>query len=78
MVNYMKMYQRIRHYIDSNGLKINRVAENADIKPKRFYRLVNGESKLEVDEYERICKALGVEPGYFFKEEFLVFKNMIA
>ena len=71
----MKMYERIRSYIESNGLKLNFVAEKAGINPKRFYRLVNGSAPLTVDEYEIICSGLSVQPEYFFKEFFLDSKN---
>lgn len=69
------MYERIRGYIESKGLKFNFVAEKADINPKRFYRLINGNAPLGIDEYEKICKGLSVEPGYFFKDFFLETKN---
>lgn len=69
------MHKRIRHYIDSNGLKMNFVAEKSGINPKRFYRLVNGHAPLTVEEYETICKGLSVDPEYFFKEKFLDYKN---
>ena len=71
----MKMYERIRHYIESNGLKLNFVAKKSGINPKRFYRLINGNSPLTVEEYEVICKGLSVDPGYFFKDEFLDIRN---
>lgn len=71
----MKMYERIRTYIESKGLKLNFVAEKAGINPKRFYRLVNGSAPLTVDEYEIICSGLSVQPEYFFNKFFLDFKN---
>lgn len=72
----MEMHERIRDYIESNGLKLNFVAEKAGINPKRFYRLINGSAPLVVKEYEIICTGLTVEPGYFFKEYFLESKNI--
>lgn len=71
----MKMHQRIKQHIENNGLKINFVADKAGINPKRFYRLVNGDSPLVVDEYEMICKGLEVDTGYFFEETLLETKN---
>lgn len=63
----MEMFKRIRLFIDDNGLVVRKVAERSEIEQKKFYRLVNGQTKLTVDEYETICrKGLGVEPGYFF------------
>lgn len=72
----MEIHERIRSYIESNGMKLNFVAERSGIKPKRFYRLVDGSAPLVVDEYEAICKGLSVDPGYFFKEVFLESKNV--
>jgi transcriptional regulator with XRE-family HTH domain len=71
----MEIHQRIRSYIQKKGLKFNFVAEKSDINPKRFYRLMNGDSPLSLDEYEKICLGLEVEPGYFFNEKFLESKN---
>lgn len=70
------MHERIRQYIESNGLKLNFVAEKSGINPKRFYRLINGHSPLTVEEYEIICAGLTVDPGYFFKQKFLISKNL--
>lgn len=71
----MEMHERIRNYIESNGLKFNFVAERSGINPKRFYRLVDGSAPLVVDEYEIICKGLSVTPKYFFEDFFLDSKN---
>ena len=74
----MKIHERIKQYIDSCGLKLNFVADKSGIKPKRFYRIINGDSPLNVDEYELICIGLNVNPGYFFDKKFLVSKNLRA
>lgn len=73
----MEMHERIKSYIESNGMKLNFVAERSGIKPKRFYRLVDGSAPLVVGEYETICKGLSVEPEYFFKDFFLDSKNVV-
>lgn len=74
----MKIHERIRHYINDNGLKMNYVAERSSIELKRFYRVINGDSTLSADEYEKICKGLNVEPKNFFNPELLVSKNKTA
>lgn len=71
----MKIHERIKQYIDSCGLKLNFVASKSSINTKRFYRIINGDAPLNVDEYELICNGLNVEPGYFFKQKFLDTKN---
>ncbi|MEB2281081.1 hypothetical protein LAV73_13900 [Lysinibacillus xylanilyticus] len=74
----MKMYERIRHYIFSNGLKLNFVAEKSNIEPKKFYRVINGETKLLADDFELICKGLEVAPEIFLKDNFLETKKITA
>ncbi len=71
----MKMHKRIRQYIESNGWNINFVAKKVGIKEGRFYRLINGDAPLTTEEYEVICRGLGLHPEYFFKDFFLDFKN---
>lgn len=71
----MKMHQIIKNYIKRNGLKMNYVAHQCDINPKRFYRIINGDAPLDVEEYSKICEGLNVSPGYFFENNFLETKN---
>lgn len=73
----MKVHERIRRYIESNGLKMNYVAHKSSIELKRFYRIINGDSILSADEFEQICYGLSVEPN-FFTDKFLVSKNKTA
>lgn len=73
----MKVHERIRRYIESNGLKMNYVADRSSIELKRFYRVINGDSILSADEYEKICIGLNVGLD-FFKDKFLVSKNKSA
>lgn len=74
----MKVNERIRHYIDDNGLKMNHIADKANVELKRFYRIVNGVSTMSADEFESICEALNVEPAYFFNYKFLDTKKISA
>ena len=74
----MKIHERIRRYINDNGLKMNHVAEKSSIELKRFYRIVNGDSIMSADEFECICEGLKLEPKYFFNQLFLETKNISA
>lgn len=66
----MKMSDRIRYYIMSNGLKFNFVADKSGINRKKFYRLINGTSPMTVEEYELVCrKGLSLDPRYFFEDK---------
>jgi transcriptional regulator with XRE-family HTH domain len=63
----MKVHERMRRYLQANGIKFRVIAERSDIQPQRFYRLMSGLAPLVVDEYEVICrKGIGIDPGYFF------------
>lgn len=69
----MRMNERIKNYIDSRGMIMKVVASRAGIEQKKFYRLVNGNTGMSVDEFEAICKkGLEVDPSIFFKQNFSV------
>lgn len=63
----MSINEKIRKYIESNGLKFNFVAEKAEIPEKKFYRLINSESKITVEDFGKICNGLDVDPTIFLK-----------
>lgn len=66
----MEMSQLIHNYVQDNGILKNVIARKCGIEEKRFYRMLNGQSKMTVDEYETICRdGLGVDPAYFFKQK---------
>ena len=63
----MSTCEKLKHYIKENGLKYGFVAEKSGIDPKKFSRLINGQTKLTVEELESIClKGLAVNPSFFF------------
>lgn len=65
----MNTQERIREYIVTNGMKFNFVAKKSGIPLKTFYRLVNGNKKMSIDEYEKICvKGLSVDPAFFLNK----------
>lgn len=66
---YMKINERIKDHINSNGLIMKVIATKSGIDLQRFYRIVNGNSAMTVEDYEKICKqGLGVDPSVFFKQ----------
>lgn len=66
----MNIHTKIRKYIELNGLKLNFVAKKSGIPLKTFYRLVNGNKKMSLEEYEKICKyGLSVDPAFFLGKE---------
>lgn len=64
----MSINYRLRTYIKAKGLLINHVADKSNIPRKKMYRMLNGTTKITVDEYEMICKnGLEVDPEFFLK-----------
>lgn len=61
----MDVAQRIKEYIESNGLKQTFVAEKSGIDLSVLNSILNGKTKLTVDRLQLICKALDVEPAFF-------------
>lgn len=74
----MRIAEKIRTYIESNGMVLKFVAEKSGIPQQKFYRLINGKTEMTLEQYEMICKGLSVDPGYFFKEKFSVSKKQTA
>lgn len=64
----MEIHQKLKSYIRAQGLTYKFVAQKSGINTKRFYRLINGDSPLDVGEYEKICIGLGMDPGFFFNK----------
>lgn len=74
----MKMYERIRNYAHTNGIKFNHIADKSGIERKRFYRMINGETTMSADEFERIfIYGLSLEAKNFFDEKFSLNENKI-
>jgi DNA-binding Xre family transcriptional regulator len=71
----MKINNRIRRYIEENGLKFGFIAERSSIDDSKFSRMMTNQQAIKTDEYEKICKALNLPTAYFFDENFLETKN---
>lgn len=59
----MKVYEKIKKYMDDNGIKQNYVAEKSGIPENTLSMILNGKRKLDADESVLIFKALGVTPN---------------
>lgn len=64
-VKQMTINEKLRKFIENNGLKFNFVAEKAKIPEKKFYRLINSETVITAEDLGKICKGLGVDPSFF-------------
>ena len=65
----MKVYEKVRAYIDDNGLKQIAVAEKAGIPNVTFNAILNGKRTLYADDLRAICFALNVSPEVFIEFE---------
>lgn len=61
----MRVYEKVRAYLDENDLKQTYVAERAGISTVTFTAILNGTRTLYVDELRAICLALDVSPELF-------------
>lgn len=61
----MRVYEKVRAYIDEQGLKQKTVAEKAGISNVTFNAIMNGKRTLYADDLKAICIALQVSPELF-------------
>lgn len=64
----MKVYEKIKKYMDDNGIKQNYVAEKTGIAENTLSQKLTGKSKLYADEFVSIILVLGVDPNYFMND----------
>ena len=65
----MRIYERIKKYLDDNGIKQKENAKRSNIPENTFSMILNGKRKLEADEALSILKALGVDANTIFNYE---------
>lgn len=63
----MKIYEKVREYIDTHGIKRSVVASNAGIPAKTFSAIMCGKRTMYADDLEMICNALGVCASTFIE-----------
>ena len=63
----MGVYEKVRAYIDENGLKQVTVAQKAGIPKATFNAIMNGKRTLYADDLRAICLALNVSPEIFIE-----------
>jgi len=61
----MSVYEKVRAYIDDNGLKQVAVAKKCGIPNATFNAILNGKRTLYADDLRAICLALNVSPETF-------------
>lgn len=63
----MKVYEKVRAYLDANGIKQKAVAQKAGIPNGTFNAIMNGKRTLYADDLLAICLALNVSPELFIE-----------
>lgn len=61
----MRVYEKVRSYIDDVGLKQVAVAQKAGISKVTFNAIMNGKRTMYADDLRAICLALNVSPELF-------------
>ncbi|MDE6237814.1 MAG: helix-turn-helix domain-containing protein [Muribaculaceae bacterium] len=64
MKHFGKEFYRI---IEEKGLEKKRIAEEIGMQPTQLSQLMNKET-FNVRTLDKLCKAVGVSPGYFFDD----------
>lgn len=58
----------IKEYITKNGIKQNFIAEQTGIPAPIFNLILNNKRRIDVNEYIKICEAIGVKFSEFIKD----------
>lgn len=61
------MGERIKAYLNAQGIKKKYVSEKAGITTFAFGAILDGKRRMTVEEYIRICKALNVNFEMFIE-----------
>lgn len=56
----MRVYEKVRSYIDDHHLKQISIAHKAGIPPATFSAMLNGKRTMYADDLQAICLALNV------------------
>lgn len=65
------MFDRValKDYINEMGLKQKSIADKAGLSQSKLSLILTGERKCEVNEYAKICKAIGVPLNKFIDKQ---------
>lgn len=64
----MKIFERVRKYLDDNGIKHGVVASKAGISPTTFSAIMCGKRTMYAQDLEAICNVLNVPADMFFND----------
>lgn len=63
----MRVFERVKQYIDKNGITQRELSERTNIPETTLSLILRGGRKFECDEFELIVQALGVPASEFIK-----------
>jgi len=63
----MQVYQKVRAYIEEQGIKQKEVAQKTGISTVTFNAIMNGKRTMYADDLRAICIALDVSPENFIE-----------
>ena len=63
----MRVYQKVRAYLNDNGIEPQSVAEKIGMSNSTFNTILEGEATLYADDLREICYALNVSPEEFIE-----------
>lgn len=62
----MQMSERVKRYINENGLSQKLIAANMGIQESKLSLILNGKRRMTVEDYEGICRAIAISPAQFY------------
>jgi transcriptional regulator with XRE-family HTH domain len=74
----VRVYEKVRLYIDDNGIKQNSVAKNAGIPVTTFNAIMNGKRTMYAEDLRAICYALNVSATTFIEPKPIAPENFFA
>lgn len=67
--NMIPVHERIRLYLEKHDILQKQLAAEAKFDRSKTSHILTGQRRLKVDDYQIICKALNVDPTFFFSDE---------
>lgn len=65
----MYIYEKVKAYIDENGLKQVTIAKKTGISTSIFNAILNGKRKMYAEDLKAICHALNVSATTFIENK---------
>lgn len=65
----MRVYEKIKKYMEANGIKQNYISEKTSIPENILSMIFNGKRKLSADEMVSIISALGADANLFINQQ---------